>query len=236
MPTSAPTTFDDATLQSFSAVFDHLKEQKLFTPELTLETLKGALNAEQLYIVEQILNLNPKDYEVGTPYAGDLEPVPSDLVKVSGQQYTEDGELKTLDERYVPKRVYEAYAQMNDAFTKDYPERKLLIGSCYRSPAYQIIVFIYTLRHSYDGDISKTIRRASPPTYSQHTIASKAAIDFKNIHGSPSDKTPEDFKETVEYAWLRKHANDFGFYESWLDGNEFGMTAEPWHWQFLGEG
>jgi hypothetical protein len=34
-----------------------------------------------------------------------------------------------------------------------------------------------------------------------------------------------------QYAWLREHAARFRFYESWLPGNEFGMRAEPWHWQ-----
>ena len=116
----------------------------------------------------------------------------------------------------------------------EHPGRTLLVGACYRSPAYQIVVFINWLISGYDGDIAKTIRHASPPTYSQHTIASKAAIDFKTIDGLPSDDHPEDFKGTAEYAWLRQHANEFDFYESWLEGNKFGMRAEPWHWQYLG--
>lgn len=88
------------------------------------------------------------------------------------------------------------------------------------------------LINAYDGDIARTIRHASPPSYSQHTIASKAAIDFKNVDGSPSGYQPEDFKDTVEYAWLRRRGNEFNFYESWPEGNEFGMRAEPWHWQY----
>jgi hypothetical protein len=47
---------------------------------------------------------------------------------------------------------------------------------------------------------------------------------------------PEDFKETAEYAWLRQQANAFAFHESWLEGNDYGMRAEPWHWQYLGAG
>jgi zinc D-Ala-D-Ala carboxypeptidase len=42
---------------------------------------------------------------------------------------------------------------------------------------------------------------------------------------------PEDFKDTVEYAWLGRHAGEFCFHESWPEGSEFGMRAEPWHWQ-----
>ena len=121
---------------------------------------------------------------------------------------------------------------MNDAFMAGHPNRMLLIQSCYRSPAYQIAVFINWLIMGYGGDIANTIRHASPPNYSQHTIASKAAIDFKNVDGSPSSDNLDDFKYTVEYAWLRQHGSEFGFYESWPEGNEFGMRAEPWHWQY----
>ena len=34
-----------------------------------------------------------------------------------------------------------------------------------------------------------------------------------------------------QYAWLRENAARYRFYESWPPGNEFGMRAEPWHWQ-----
>ncbi len=226
-------TFDPAVLKSFPPTFASLKERGLLIPTLTVESLKKLLSTGQRGVIEQILKLNPKDYGVDTPYAGDLEGVPTDLVVVTGQQYVEDGEVKTLDDKYVPRHVYEAYVRMNEAFKSEYPDRTLLVGACYRSPAYQIVVFINWLINGYNGDIGKTIRHASPPTYSQHTIASKAAIDFKNIDGSPSDKAPEDFKSTAEYAWLRLHANEFKFCESWLEGNKFGMRAEPWHWQFL---
>jgi hypothetical protein len=64
-------------------------------------------------------------------------------------------------------------------------------------------VFINWLINGYGGDIARTIRHASPPNYAQHTMASKAAIDFKNVDGSPSGDNPE-----------------------------FGMRAEPWHWQY----
>jgi D-alanyl-D-alanine carboxypeptidase len=168
---------------------------------------------------------------VDTPYAGDLEPVPPDLVMVSGQQYTEHGERRMLGDKYVPRHVFEKYTALNDAFTGKHPGRRLLIQSCYRSPGYQVAVFVSWLVTRYQGDIGQAIRHASPPAYSQHTIASKAAIDFKNVDGSPSDTDPGDFAYTAEYAWLRENAARYRFYESWPPGNEFGMRAEPWHWQ-----
>jgi LAS superfamily LD-carboxypeptidase LdcB len=225
------TSFDETTLNTFPATFESLEEQGLLTPTVTIGRLGTLLSTAQQAIVDQIIDLDPRDYGVNTPYAGDLEPVPADLVKVSGQRYTEHGEQKTLSDKYVPRHIFEAYARMNDAFIDDHRNRRLLIQSCYRSPAYQVVVFINWLINGYAGDIAKTIRHASPPGYSQHTIASKAAIDFKNIDGSPSSGHPEDFKDTVEYAWLRQHGAEFSFYESWPEGNEFGMRAEPWHWQ-----
>lgn len=227
-------TFDMPVLQSFAGTFSALKAQGVLSPIMTLESLKAGLTAVQQSVVDQIMTLKPLDYGVKTPYAGDLEPVPDDLVKVSGQQYTENGEQKTLDDKYVPGHIFKAYKRMNRAFTTDQPTRKLLILACYRSPAYQVVVFINWLTNNYAGDIARTIRQVSPPNYSQHTIAHKAAIDFKTVDGSPSEDHPEDFAKTIEYAWLCQHASRFDFYESWSDANAFNMRAEPWHWQYRG--
>jgi LAS superfamily LD-carboxypeptidase LdcB len=226
------TSFDESTLATFSATFESLEEQGILTPTVTLDRLRTLLSAAQRAVVDQIIDLDPRDYGVSAPYAGDLEPVPADLVKVSGQRYSEHGEQKVIREKCVPRHVFDAYVRMNDAFMTEHRNRKLLIQSGYRSPAYQVVVFINWLINGYAGDIAKTIRHASPPRYSQHTIASKAAIDFKSIDGSPSSGHPEDFKDTVEYAWLRQHGGEFSFYESWPEGNEYGMRAEPWHWQY----
>jgi D-alanyl-D-alanine carboxypeptidase len=225
-------SFDEAVLRTFPATLDSLDEQGVLTPVLTLDRLRSFLSAGQQAVVDQVMHLRPQDYGVKTPYAGALEPVPADLVRVGGQEYTEHGERKTMADKYVPRHVFEAYVRLNDAFTAGQPGRRLLIGSCYRSPAYQVVVFVNWLVNGYHGDIARTIRHASPPNYSQHTIASKAAIDFKNVDGSPSHADPEDFQETIEYRWLRRRAAEFSFYESWPAGNEFGMRPEPWHWQY----
>jgi LAS superfamily LD-carboxypeptidase LdcB len=226
------TSFDESTLRGLLDSLNHLEEQAILRPTITLDQLRSLLDTDQRAIVDQIINLKPPDYGVNTPYVGDLEPVPADLVKISGQQYTEHGERKTIAEKYVPRHVFDAYVRLNESFMAEYPGRKLLIQSCYRSPAYQVAVFIDWLINAYDGDIARTIRHASPPSYSQHTITSETAIDFKNVDGCPAGYHPEDFKTTVEYAWLRQHGNEFDFYESWPEGNEFGMRAEPWHWQY----
>lgn len=225
-------SFDEALLRGFLARLDQLEADQVLTPVITLDRLREFLDDGQRALVEQVIALRPGDYGVDTPYAGDLQPVPSDLVQVSGQQYTEHGGRRTLGDKYIPRHVFAKYTALNDTFVDEHPGRRLLIGSCYRSPAYQVAVFVRWLVTSYHGDIGQAIRHASPPGYSQHTIAGKAAIDFKTVDGSPSDTDPGDFAYTAEYAWLREHAARFRFYESWPPGNEFGMRPEPWHWQY----
>jgi D-alanyl-D-alanine carboxypeptidase len=127
------TAFDEPTLKTFPATLELLEEQGVLTPTVTLDQLGPFLTAAQRAVADQIMDLDPRDYGVHTPYAGDLEPVPADLVKVVGQQSSD------------------------------------------------------------------------------------------NLDG---------FKYTVEYAWLRQRGEEFSFYESWPDGNKYGMRAEPWHWQY----
>jgi hypothetical protein len=133
-------SFSAATLSTFPATFESLDERGLLTPILTLGHLRAALSADQRAVVDQVMSLRPQDYGVRTPYAGQLEPVPSDLVRVTGQEYAVAGRQLVLSARYVPRRVYDAYLCMNGAFTAEHPGRMLLIGSCYRSPAYQVVV------------------------------------------------------------------------------------------------
>jgi hypothetical protein len=204
-------SFDEVLLRGFLARLDQLEADQVLTPVITLDRLREFLDDTQRVVVEQVIGLKPGDYRVNTPYAGDLEPVPPDLVTVSGQQYTEHGERRTLGDKYVPRHVFEQYTALNGAFTGEHPGRRLLVQSCYRSPAYQVAVFVSWLVTRYQGDIGQAIRHASSPAYSQHTIASKAAIDFKNVDGSPSDTDPGDFAYTAEYARLREHAARFWF-------------------------
>lgn len=230
--TNPAAIFTEAALDSLWTKIEWLDADGMITPVTTLESLIASLTREQWALVERIIDLRPADYGVTTPYEGDLEPVPDDLVVVRGQQYAQDGEHKTFGDKYVPRPVFDAYTAMNDAFIAEHPTRRLLIQSAYRSPAYQVVVFLNWLISTYDGDVAKTIRHASPPRYSQHTIASKVAIDFATIDGAPSSSDPDDFKRAIEYRWLRAHAADFGFRESWQPGNPYGMRPEPWHWQY----
>ena len=132
------TTFDLGLLHSFDAAFDRLRAAGLLTPAITMEQLNGVLNTDQKQVVQQILGLNPKSYGVSTPHLG-VEPVPTDLVVVSGQKYKYKGGAKVMSDKLVPQPVYDAFVRMDEAFQLEYPGRALLIESAYRSPASQII-------------------------------------------------------------------------------------------------
>jgi Nuclease-related domain len=132
-------SFDESVLQTFPATFESLEQQGLLTPIVTLDGLRACLNADQRVIVDQIINLKPRDYGVNTPYAGDLEPVPADLVKVSGQQYAGGGVQKTLSDKYVPRHIFAAYVHMNDVFMAENRARKLLIQSATARPRIKLL-------------------------------------------------------------------------------------------------
>jgi LAS superfamily LD-carboxypeptidase LdcB len=64
----------------------------------------------------------------------------------------------------------------------------------------------------------------SPKRYVTHRL-----LDIRTHH---CEDNLEGFRDTVEYAWPRQHGDEFSFYESWPEGNKYGMRAEPWHWQY----
>ena len=66
------------------------------------------------------------------------------------------------------------------------------------------------------------VRWTAPPGYSEHITG--RALDFV-----PSDA---DFKDTAAYEWLKRHAADFCFTESYPLGNAGGFDWEPWHWRY----
>lgn len=103
----------------------------------------------------------------------------------------------------------------------------LILQSAYRSPAYQGLLFIDELVR-LDYDVLSTIKRASIPGFSEHTDTDWLATD---IMPHTVNAVGFRFEDTPEYAWLKEHAEEFDFYESYPEGNEAGLVFEPWHWQ-----
>ncbi|MDQ1299749.1 MAG: zinc D-Ala-D-Ala carboxypeptidase [Patescibacteria group bacterium] len=65
--------------------------------------------------------------------------------------------------------------------------------------------------------------------YSEHQLGT--AVDFT----TPGvGATFAGFDKTDEYAWLTKHAHEYGFILSYPKGNTY-YQYEPWHWRFVGK-
>lgn len=65
-----------------------------------------------------------------------------------------------------------------------------------------------------------------PPGTSEHNLG--LAIDICNTYRS--------FESSQEYAWLAKHAADYGFILRYTaeKQNITGIVPEPWHWRYVG--
>lgn len=226
------TPWDAALVASWLRTIKTLRARRALPSYIRFDELRAQLSQEQNCMVDELLEIDPDDYGLNTPFSG-IEEVPDDLVTVHGQHYLSKGQPKAMHDKYLPHHVYEAFTGMKHAFEADYPGRTLLIESGYRSPAYQVVVFFNWLARFYDGDIDKTLHHVALPAYSQHCSATHTALDIENIEGLPTNQDLEGFKDTVEYEWLTEHAADYGFYESYPKDNSEGMRWEPWHWQYL---
>ena len=139
-------------------------------------------------------------------------------------------EQPNLAVQYVPEPAYRAYAQMMAALEKDLGKR-LLVESGYRSPAYQLYLFLFYMpNHGYS--VRETNRHVALPGFSEHGSPDFQALDFITPEGINGDDVPEKFEELQEFGRLNARAREFGFHLSYPRG---GASAyEPWHWHYEG--
>ena len=73
--------------------------------------------------------------------------------------------------------------------------------------------------------IEDILRTVAAPGCSEHHTG--RALDL----GTPGEPPLEEgFAETPAFAWLARHAGEFGFALSYPRGNPHGIAFEPWHW------
>lgn len=156
-----------------------------------------------------------------------LPPLPGPEVKwvqLAGQvMQTAEGETP-LPLALLPEPVSRAYEAMSEAMEADVGSR-LLIGSGYRSAAYQLFVFISYLKVA-DYSTEETLRHVSLP--SEHSQPARQGIDFVSTGGVDlrySD--PASFEGLAETRWLLEHGADYGFFRS-----ESDAATSPWHWHY----
>lgn len=101
----------------------------------------------------------------------------------------------------------------------------LQIVSAFRSAEYQKTLLAKKLAQ---GELLEDILRVNAaPGYSEHH--SGCALDITTPGYAPLE---EAFENSPAFAWLTRHAGEFGFSLSFPRGNNAGMIYEPWHWKY----
>ena len=196
-------------------------------PVITFSQLEKYLKKEEKDLIEKILLINPRDYGKKGKFYG-IRPVPKNLTVIRNQEYISvKGKKEKSNPRHLPKRVYQAFLKLNQALKAE-TGRQLFIRSGYRSPAYQLYVFLYHLTAN-NWHLRKTMRGVALPGYSEHGYPIKQGVDLNPVQNISDMK---HFYKTKEYKWLLKNASKFGFYLSFPAGNKSGTMFEPWHWHY----
>jgi len=198
-------------------------------PLLTFEELYAPLQPAQIQFLEQFRQLDPHAVG-GTSRKLPLPSTQDRFVRLDNQNVVREGKPAPLDAQYLPASAYEAYLKMMAAMEMEIGKR-LLVESGYRSPAYQLYLFLFYMpKHGYS--IRETNRFVALPGFSEHGSPARQAIDFITPAGINGDERPAEFEELQEYGWLLSRAERFGFHLSYPRG---GPSAfEPWHWHYEG--
>lgn len=205
-------------------------------PLMTFEELYPFLDSRQKAFLDEIRGADTG--KLGGSSRKLPPPSPdTEFVRLDNQMVVKDDQPVRLDAQYLPIPVYEAYRRMMAAMEADLG-RRLLVESGYRSPAYQLYLFLcYMPKHGYS--IRETNRFVALPGYSEHGSPARQAIDFITPEGINGEDRPEEFEELQEYGWLQARAHEFGFHLSYPrepkgSGRPGTFTAafEPWHWHW----
>lgn len=210
-------------------------------PLITFEELTARLAPAEIAFLESFRRIDPA--EVGGSSRRLPPPAPDTrFIRMDRQAVLREGKRVLLDTQYLPLEAHEAYRRMMAAMEEDLGKR-LLVESGYRSPAYQLYLFLFYMpKHAYS--VRETNRHVALPGCSEHGCPAFQAIDFITPEGINGEDRPEEFEELQEYGWLRARAREFGFHLSYprpllksplLPGAEVGVREavsafEPWHW------
>ena len=199
---------------------------------LTFEELYTPLSETEKNFLEEIGKLDPKILGA-TAHSFSKRPKEPIFMKVPEQTIHRNGVSVPLPKQYLPRNVYTAYQEMVEAMRQDLG-KALYVDSGYRSPAYQLYLFLrYLPKHRYS--IRENNRFVALPGYSEHGAPERQAIDFINEEGINGEDNPDEFEALPEYQWLTEHAKKYGFILSYPRRNKWGTSFEPWHWHYEGK-
>jgi LAS superfamily LD-carboxypeptidase LdcB len=194
---------------------------------LAFDDLYAPLSSSNKKLLKSFQDLDAKKLNLKLPYRG-IASGNEDFIAIKGQKVKISGKYQPLPTQYLTKQVYLRYTDMMAAMQKDIGKR-LYVESGYRSSAYQLYVFINSLKnHKYS--VLETAKFVALPGYSEHGDPNRQAIDFINEDGVNQDR-PKEFENLPEYKWLTENAKKFSFVLSYPKDSKDGITFEPWHWR-----
>lgn len=213
-------------MQTLNPLVDKRK-QAGDAPLITFDELYRPLKPEQVRFLEAFRQINP----AALGGASRKLPAPTGreaFVRLDRQVIKKEGKPVRLDTQFLPEKAHRAYERMMAAMEKELGKR-LLVESGYRSPAYQLYLFLFYMpKHGYS--VRETNRHVALPGCSEHGSPAFQAIDFITPEGINGEDRPEEFEELQEYGWLHARAGEFGFRLSYPRGGE--SAFEPWHWHW----
>jgi len=205
------------------------RREKNNLASLTLDELYVPLTESHKIFLKNFENLDANALSVKIPYLG-IADGNEELVIIRGQKIKTNGQFQILPPQFLPKDVNQSFTQMMDAMEKDLGKR-LYVESGYRSSAYQLYLFIASLKnHNYS--ILETAKFVALPGYSEHGCPRQQALDLVNEDGIDGQNNPQLFEVLPEYAWLTKNAQNFNFALSYPKDSNDGIAFEPWHWHY----
>ena len=124
------------------------------------------------------------------------------------------------------RKCYEAFKKMQKAAKAE--NITLIIVQAYRTVDDQKRLFknkFKNKQHPTSAELKGRLKYAAPPGYSEHHTG--LAVDINT--------TTSPFGSTKAYQWMKKHAKEFGFEQSFPENNKQNLGCEPWHWRYVGD-
>ena len=122
----------------------------------------------------------------------------------------------------------DALSRMRRAADADGVDLRVL--SAFRSIALQKQIF-FDVKSERNQSALERAQVSAPPGFSEHSTG--FAVDLGDGRRPDTDLS-QSFDQTPAFRWLQEHANRFHFALSFPEGNEQGVSYEPWHWRFEG--
>lgn len=194
---------------------------------LNREKLSTIFNDSDLWLIEQLFELDSQVYNIRFPVFADCRQ------SINRDDFTFLDQPSVLGNRQitpvaVPTKILEPLNTMLSKL-QEATGRKMYVESGYRSPYYQAYLFLkYTQQFP---TVQDTAKQVALPCRSEHGTLLFPAVDLITADGI-SDQNVDLFTERDEYQWLVENARIYGFYLSFFGGNRFGYNFEPWHFHY----